>query len=433
MRYIADLHIHSKYSRACSKNLTLSNLSVWARAKGIDVLATSDFTHPAWLKEIEKKLEPAEDGLFRIRDKYKDEDGTGSYVSAPNARGAREMRFILSTELCCIYKKHDKTRRMHLVVLSPTVEAVRKMVAYLEKQGRNLKSDGRPILGMDAKDIVNMALDADSECEVIPAHAWTPWFSVFGSQSGFDSLEEAFEELTPNIHAVETGLSSDPPMNWRLSELDNVALVSNSDAHGLRNLAREANVFELDSLSYGSILGAIRDHDQTRFPYTIEFFPEEGKYHADGHRNCGFVCEPQETEKLDGKCPKCAKPLTRGVLGRVHALADREDGNRPEGHPDFRHIVPLEELISDALGKGKASKAVFNEYTSLIESLGPEFDILLDVPLENIAEVTTSRVAEAITRMRSGNIFVSPGYDGEFGKVNAFRDNEVVTQTALEL
>jgi uncharacterized protein (TIGR00375 family) len=433
MRYIADLHIHSKYSRACSKNLTLSNLAAWARVKGIDVLATSDFTHPAWLKEIEAKLEPAEPGLFRLRKEFDKEDGEGSYVAAPAVRNGRDMRFILSTELCCIYKKGGKTRRNHLVVLSPTIEAVRKMVKYLEGQGRNLKADGRPILGMDAKEIVEMALDADPDCEVIPAHAWTPWFSVFGSQSGFDSLEECFEELTPHIHAVETGLSSDPPMNWRLSELDKVVLVSNSDAHGLRNLAREANVFDLESLNYDEILGSIRDHDNKRFLHTIEFFPEEGKYHADGHRNCGFICEPEETERLGGKCPKCAKPLTRGVLGRVHALADREESRRPEGYPDFRHIIPLEELIADAIGKTKAAKAVFNQYAKLVEEIGPEFDILLDAPIEDIERATTDRIGEAVRRMRSGQIIIRPGYDGEYGKINAFADKEAIAQTKLEI
>ncbi len=433
MRYITDLHIHSKYSRSCSKNLTLSNLSAWSRAKGIDVLATADFTHPAWLKEIKTKLEPAEDGLFKLQSKYTEEDGEGNYIAAPKAKGERDMRFILSTELCCIYKKNDATRRLHLVVLSPTIEAVKKLVKYLEGQGRNLKSDGRPILGMDAKEIVKMALDADNRCEVIPAHAWTPWFSVFGSKSGFDSLEECFDELTQHIHAVETGLSSDPPMNWRLSELDDVMLVSNSDAHGLRNLAREANVFELDKISYDDILNPIRKHDAERFKYTIEFFPEEGKYHTDGHRKCQFQCEPEETEKLGGKCPKCAKPLTRGVLGRVHELADRKEGKRPNNYPDFKHIVPLEEIIADSLGKTKAAKTVFATYKDMVEKLGPEFDILLDIPEGELVSAAPRRVAEGIMRMRAGNVVVRPGYDGEYGTVKVFEDNEVVAQTALDL
>ncbi len=397
------------------------------------MLATADFTHPVWLKEIETKLEPAEDGLFRLRDQFSDEDGEGSYVPAPVPEGGRDMRFILSTELCCIYKKGGKTRRLHLVVLAPTIKAVRKMTAYLERQGRNLKSDGRPILGMDAVEVMEMALDADEDCEVIPAHAWTPWFSVFGSQSGFDSLEECFGDLSSRIHAIETGLSSDPPMNWRLSALDRVVLVSNSDAHGLKNLAREANVFELDRLDYRSLLGSIRDHDPDRFRFTIEFFPEEGKYHADGHRTCGFVCGPEETERLGGKCPKCGKPLTRGVLGRVHQLADRQVGTRPDGNPDFRHIVPLEELIADAVGKTKAAKSVFVEYARLIERIGPEFDVLLDAKLADIEQVSSARIAEAIRRTRSGEILVSPGYDGEFGKIDAFSKKDETAQTRLQL
>ena len=433
MRYITDLHIHSKYSRSCSKNLTLSNMAAWARAKGIDVLATSDFTHPAWLKEIETKLEPAENGLFRLAKKYQDEDGSGSYLAAPVAKDGRDMRFMLSTELCCIYKKNDRTRRLHLVVLSPTIAAVKKMVSYLEDQGRNLRSDGRPILGMDAKEIVKMALDADPNCEVIPAHAWTPWFSVFGSQSGYDSLEECFDELTPHIHAVETGLSSDPPMNWRLSELDKVVLVSNSDAHGLRNLAREANVFDLERISYDDLLAPIREHDAERFKYTIEFFPEEGKYHADGHRKCQFQCEPAETERLGGRCPKCAKPLTRGVLGRVHALADRQEGKRPTNYPDFRHIVPLEEIIADSLGRTKAAKAVFATYKDMIEKLGPEFDILLDVPEQQLLSAAPSRVVEGILRMRQGNIVIRPGYDGEYGTVKVFEDQKATAQVVLDI
>lgn len=408
-------------------------MAAWARAKGIDVLATSDFTHPAWLKEIETKLEPAENGLFRLAKKYQGEDGSGSYLAAPVAEDGRDMRFMLSTELCCIYKKNDRTRRLHLVVLSPTIAAVKKMVSYLEDRGRNLRSDGRPILGMDAKEIVKMALDADPNCEVIPAHAWTPWFSVFGSQSGFDSLEECFDELTPHIHAVETGLSSDPPMNWRLSELDKVVLVSNSDAHGLRNLAREANVFDLDSISYDDLLAPIREHDAERFKYTIEFFPEEGKYHTDGHRKCQFQCEPAETERLRGRCPKCAKPLTRGVLGRVHALADRQEGKRPTNYPDFRHIVPLEEIIADSLGRTKAAKAVFAAYKDMIEKLGPEFDILLDVPEQQLLSAAPSRVVEGILRMRQGNIVIRPGYDGEYGTVKVFEDQKATAQVVLDI
>ncbi|MFH1047993.1 MAG: endonuclease Q family protein [Patescibacteria group bacterium] len=433
MRFISDFHIHSKYSRSCSKNLTLSNLAAWGMAKGIDVLATADFTHPAWRKEIESKLEPAEAGLYRLANKFTDEDGDKNYIAAPKAKNARDIRFILSTELCCIYKKNGKTRRLHLVVLAPTLEAVNKIVAQLEGQGKNLRSDGRPILGMDAKEIVKIALSADERCEVIPAHVWTPWFSVFGAMSGFDSLEECFEELTPEIHAVETGLSSDPPMNWRLSKLDNVVLVSNSDAHGLRNLAREANVFELNDISYDELLKPIRQHDNEKFKYTIEFFPEEGKYHVDGHRNCDYSCDPEQTEKLGGKCPKCAKPLTRGVLGRVHELADRVDTKRPANYPDFRHIVPLEEIIAEALGKTKAAKIVFSNYKNLIEMIGTEFHVLIDAQPQELALVTAPRIVEGILRVRKGNIFIKPGFDGEYGSVKVFQNCESTSQTIMDL
>jgi uncharacterized protein (TIGR00375 family) len=433
MRYITDFHVHSKYSRSCSKNLTLSNMAAWSRAKGIDVLATADFTHPAWLKEIETKLIPAEDGLFILREKFFIEDGNHTYSSAPQARNARDMRFILSTELCCIYKKNDRTRRLHLVILAPTVQAVKKIIASLETRGKNLKSDGRPILGLDAKEVMNIVLTADARCEVVPAHAWTPWFSVFGSQSGFDSLQECFEELTPHIHAIETGLSSDPPMNWRLSTLDEVMLVSNSDAHGLSNLGREANVFELGELSYDALLDPIRQHDADRFKYTIEFFPEEGKYHVDGHRNCKFQCDPEETERLGGKCPKCGKALTRGVLGRVHALADRNVGQHPTNHPEYKHIVPLEEIIADALEKTKSAKVVSATYRNMIERLGSEFDLLLDASEEELLKIAPARVVEGIMRMRQGKIYIQPGYDGEYGDVQIFRDKENIVQATLDI
>jgi len=420
MRYIADLHIHSKYSRACSANLTLSNLAAWARAKGIDILSTGDFTHPKWLAEIETRLEPAEPGLYRLKKGYVAEDGGGAYEKAPVARGGRDVRFFLSTELSCIYKKNGRTRRLHLLVFMPALAAVKKFVAALERLECNLRSDGRPILGLDAKEIVKLALAADPDSLVVPAHAWTPWFSVFGSESGFDSLEECFEELTPEIHAIETGLSSDPPMNWRLSQLDRVMLISNSDAHGVRNLGREANAFELKEPSYAALTGVLRRREHEKFLYTIEFFPEEGKYHIDGHRACDYYCAPDETERRGGRCPKCGKDLTRGVLGRVHALADRREGARPKQTVDFRQIVPLEEVIAGALGKGRASKAVTTAYARMIEAVAPEFDILLDVPLDKIAAAAPPRVAEAVRRVRAGQVRVRPGYDGVFGRVSIF-------------
>lgn len=431
MRYIVDLHIHSKYSRACSQNLTLPNLAAWARAKGIDVLGTSDFTHPGWRKDIETMLEPAEDGLFRLKKAFEAEDGTGSYEAAPVASEGRPVRFMLTTELSCIYKKNGRTRRLHLLVLAPTFAAAGSIVAALERRECNLRADGRPILGLDAKEIVKIAFEADRACMVIPAHAWTPWFSVFGSESGFDSLEECFEELTPEIHAIETGLSSDPQMNRRLSALDGVMLISNSDAHGLRNLGREANVFELDAPGYGAITDVLRRKDRSRFPYTIEFFPEEGKYHVDGHRDCDFSCEPEETLRLGGACPKCGKPLTRGVLGRVHALADRRPDDRAAKSTPYRSIVPLEEVIADALGKGRASKAVFARYKALVAAVGSEFHILLDAPLDRIADAADARIAEAIGRVRDGKLLIRPGYDGVYGTVKIFETRKKADQPRL--
>ncbi|MBI4457786.1 DNA helicase UvrD [Candidatus Uhrbacteria bacterium] len=434
MRFITDLHIHSKFSRACSKNLTFSNLAAWARVKGIDILGTSDFTHPGWFAEIESRLEPAEPGLFRLKVEFAPEDGTGSYVQAPMVRAGRPIRFILTSELSCIYKKNGRTRRLHLLVCLPTLEAVRHFTAALAGRGCNLRADGRPILGLEGKEVLRLALEADPRALVIPAHTWTPWFSVFGSESGFDSLEECFEELTPYIHAIETGLSSDPPMNWRLTKLDSVMLVSNSDAHGLDNLGREANVFDLDEPSYDALADVLRHRDRKRFLNTIEFFPEEGKYHVDGHRACEFFCQPEETVRRGGLCPKCGKPLTRGVLGRVHALADRPAGHRPPGAVPFRSIVPLAEAVADALGKTKASKAVFSLYKALIEKVGPEFDVLLDAEISEVAAAAGERMAEAVRRVRAGRITALPGYDGVFGCVKILDDaapNEPPKQKTL--
>lgn len=433
MRYIADLHIHSRYSRACSKNLTLPNLAAWAKAKGIDILGTSDFTHPAWRRDIGLQLEPAEEGLFRLKKGCEAEDGTDSYEAAPAARDGRAVRFMLTTELSCIYKKGGRTRRLHLLVFAPTLSAADAVIAALEKRECNLRSDGRPILGLDAREIVKIALDADPRCMVVPAHAWTPWFSVFGSESGFDSLEECFEDLAPEIHAIETGLSSDPAMNRRLSSLDGVMLISNSDAHGLRNLGREANVFDLDEPTYGALTDVLRKKDRARFPYTIEFFPEEGKYHVDGHRDCGFACEPEETVRRGGLCPKCGKPLTRGVLGRVHALADRPAGKEAAAAAPFRSIVPLEEVVADVLGVGKASKRSFARYKALLAEVGPEFHVLLDAPLERIAAASDARMAEAVARVRSGDLHVTPGYDGVYGKVRVFEERKKPEQSRLAM
>ncbi|MBN1584737.1 DNA helicase UvrD [Candidatus Uhrbacteria bacterium] len=426
MRYIADLHIHSRYSRACSPNLTPSNIAAWCRAKGIDIVATADFTHPLWLAELEEKLEEAEPGLYRIGDKYAAEDGGKGYRPAPQAKNGRNVRFICSTEISCIYKKGDRTRRLHLVVLAPDLKAARRLSERLEADGYNVRSDGRPILGLPADGLLKVCLEIDPGFMVIPAHAWTPWYSVFGSKSGFDSLEECFGDLSKEIYAIETGLSSDPPMNWRLSALDSVMLVSNSDVHGLANLGREANVFDIDQseLGFKAIADILKKHDLKRFLYTIEFFPEEGKYHADGCAACGFSCLPRETDRLGGRCPKCRKLITRGVMGRVHSLADREENPAmPKLAVPYRSIVPLEGIIAETLGRGKAAKAVDAMYRRTLGKIGPEFDVLLDADEPSVSAVHAP-LAEAIRRVRAGQVSLCPGYDGVFGQVAIFDQKE---------
>jgi uncharacterized protein (TIGR00375 family) len=328
MKFVADFHIHSRFARATSKDMTLENLDVWAAKKGITVLGTGDFTHPVWMKELKEFLEPAEQGLLKRK---------GSSLAT---------RFILTAEISCIYSKGGKVRKVHLLLTVPSFEAAERINAQLGWRG-NLKSDGRPIIGIDVKEVAKIAFDADASSLVIPAHAWTPWFSVFGSKSGFDSLQECFDELTPNIFAVETGLSSDPAMNWRVSSLDSVALLSNSDCHSLDKLGREGNVFNTE-VSYGAIAEAIRAKDPARFLQTIEFFPEEGKYHIDGHRLCKVHFSPKESKEHNNICPVCGRLLTIGVLNRVEELADRPEGTVPAGAIPFTSLIPLREIIGDA-------------------------------------------------------------------------------------
>ena len=306
MKFAADFHIHSRYSRATSPSINLPNLDSWAKIKGIKVLGTGDFTHPGWFDEIKKELEPAESGLFKLK------------------KQDSKTRFILTSEISCIYSQGGRVRKIHIIVFAPSFKAVEKINLKLGEIG-NLKSDGRPILGLNAKELVKIVLEADENCMVVPAHAWTPWFSVFGSKSGFDSLEECFGEYTKYIYAIETGLSSDPAMNWRLSQLDKITLISNSDSHSLAKIGREANVFDTE-LDYDAITEIIKNHDNKKFLYTIEFFPEEGKYHYDGHRDCNLSLKPEQSKKYNNICPRCGKPLVIGVLNRVEELADRPEG-----------------------------------------------------------------------------------------------------------
>ncbi len=408
MRFIADLHIHSKYSRATSKEMSPEAIWKWAQIKGIRVVGTGDFTHPGWLKELSEKIEPTGDGLYKLKKEYEQNN-------VPDSCRA-EVSFILSAEISSIYRKNDRTRKVHSLILVPDFSDAARINLVLSRIG-NLNADGRPILGLDALDLLKIVKDVSPAAVFIPAHAWTPHFSVFGAVSGFDSLEECFENYASHIYAIETGLSSNPPMNWRFSSLDNITLVSNSDAHSPAKMGREANIFDTE-MSYSAIVHALKTRQG--FLGTIEFFPEEGKYHYDGHRGCGVSLSPEETIGHGYLCPKCGKRVTVGVLHRAEKLADRPPGYKPEDAPPFHSLIPLAEVIAETLGIGVASKGVDMEYQRLIQGLGNECSVLMDVPIADIQRVSLKLVGEGIDRMRSGNIFVVPGYDGEYGKVKIF-------------
>lgn len=412
MHFIADLHIHSKYSRATSKEMTPENIWKWSQLKGVKVVGTGDFTHPAWCKELQEKLEPVGNGLLCLKKDFKSKDIPASC--------ATEVYFLLSSEVSCIYNKKGKTRKIHLIILVRDFSSVARLNLILSKIG-NLAADGRPILGIDAKEILKIVVELSEDCLLIPAHVWTPHFSIFGAESGFDSIEECFEELTPYVYAVETGLSSNPVMNWRLSFLDHVNLVSNSDAHSPSKLGREANIFDTD-LNYSSIISSIKTKKGVLG--TIEFFPEEGKYHYDGHRLCGISLSPQETIKYNYLCPLCGKKLTVGVMHRVERLADRKDGYKPPHASRFYSIIPLPEILAETLKVGVTSKAVEKEYSNLIQKLGSEFKILMDIPLEEIERASSTLIKEAIFRVRTGNVHIAPGFDGEYGKIKIFEPVE---------
>jgi uncharacterized protein (TIGR00375 family) len=400
MKFIADFHMHSKYSRATSGQTDLENISKWAGIKGVKVIATGDFTHPEWIKNIKEELKPVETGLFQYKNS--------------------ETRFLLTTEISCIYSKKNKTRKIHLIVLAPSIEIAEKVNEELSKIG-NLKSDGRPILGLDAKELVKIVLGVSHDCMVIPAHCMTPWFGLFGSKSGFDSIEECFEEMSPYIYAVETGLSADPAMLWRIPDLRNISIISNSDAHSPEKIGREANVFDVN-LDYYSIVETLKT--RKGFLETIEFYPQEGKYYGDGHRACNIYMDSKDSLRYNEICPICGKPLTVGVMNRINKLADQPEGFIPPNAVPFRSIVPLKEIIGEALGIGAGSKGVDKEYQKLIGAFKSEFNILLDVPFEKIKEVVSSNIAEGIKRAREGKVNISPGFDGEYGKVKIFSEVE---------
>ena len=411
MKIIADLHIHSRFSMATSKEGTPENLDFWARKKGISLIGTGDFTHPVWREELKERLVSEGNGLYRLRD---------AYVKEESRKFPGEgTRFVVSGEISSIYKKNGKTRKVHNVILLPSLEAADAMAQRLEKIG-NIHSDGRPILGLDSHDLLEMMLDVCPEGILISAHIWTPHFSVLGAKSGFDSVEECFEELAPYIHALETGLSSDPAMNWRISKLDRYQLVSNSDAHSPSKLGREANLLDIDC-SYEGLYRAIQTGEGLEG--TVEFFPEEGKYHFDGHRKCGVSLSPVEAERLGGICPVCGKKLTMGVDHRVEQLADRAEGFVKKDGKKYESLVPLPEVISTCMGYSAASKKVQGCFEQMIQTLGTEFDILRNVPSEDIKSCAGERIAEGIENVRTGNVKRIPGYDGEYGKIELFDEN----------
>jgi len=402
-RIIADLHVHSAYSRATSSDMNVASMALWAKKKGINLLGTGDFTHPVHFANLKASLKPAGNGLYT--------------TSSESSSGEPSVFFMLTAEISSIYSCKGKMRRIHNIIMAPSIEVAERINNTLRRHG-NLSSDGRPILGTPAKDLLKMVLDISEHCLFVPAHAWTPWFSIFGSNSGFDSIEECFDEYSEYIYAIETGLSSDPEMNWRLSALDRITLISNSDAHSPNKLGREANVFNCE-MDYYAVIDAIKKKDKKRFLSTIEFFPEEGKYHYDGHRVCNVLFSPAETKKHNNICPVCKKSLTIGVMNRVDGLADREGGFIPGNAIPSKHLVPLEEIIAEALNSGVNTTKVKKEYERLL-ALNTEFEILLDLSEAELYRIADKRVAEGVLKVRVGDIDIVPGYDGVYGKISIF-------------
>ena len=433
MKFIADLHIHSKYARAVSPKMTLSELDRWADDKGIQVMGTGDFTHPLWYPQLVEQLEPAEPGLYRLKEKFK----------LLTIKGTKaDTRFLLTTEVSCIYTRAGKGRRVHALIFAPDLASVKKINDALTVRGANLKSDGRPIMGLDIVEVLKIVLEGNPEAALVPAHIWTPWFALFGSKSGFNTLEECFGEYSKHIFAMETGLSSDPLMNWRWSALDNIAFISNSDSHSLERIGREANIFNTE-LSYSGIMSALKKNDAKSLVGTIEYFPEEGMYHFDGHRKCGVSYDPQATRKQRGICGQCGKPVTVGVLNRLDKLADRTEsevaratkqvaigevqGKQFGKRPPFINLVTLDSIIGEAFDVGAKSKRVKAEYDAMIKAFGNELDILMSIPLSSLQATTyhlEPSILEGIRRMRAGQLHITPGYDGEYGEVHIFDTKE---------
>jgi uncharacterized protein (TIGR00375 family) len=402
MRFIADFHLHSKYSRATSRDMKVEVLAQWAVTKGIGLLGTGDFTHPTYFAELKSTLEPEGNGLFLLK------------------QGTRSVRFILTTEVSNVFNQGGRSRKIHTLIFAPSFEVVERINHQLGSRGK-LGSDGRPTFGFPVKDLVKIILDVSPECLIVPAHAWTPWFSLFGANSGFDSIEECFGDQARYIQAIETGLSSDPEMNWRVSALDGITLISNSDAHSPDRLGREANVFDCE-LDYQEITETIKQGDKEKFLFTIEFFPEEGKYHYDGHRRCNILFSPRQTRENNKICPVCGRRITVGVMNRVETLADRPPGYQLPGAIPSRHLIPLAEIIAQALGQGVNTKAVEEQYRMLTQQLAPEFTILLELPREELAKHVPPRIREGILKVRDGKVKIIPGYDGVFGKISLFAE-----------
>ncbi len=415
MHFLADLHIHSPYSRATSKNSHLAGLAAWAQIKGIHLLGTGDFTHPGWFAELKEQLVPAEPGLFRLKNPLVPQ------ALAATTPAPLTVRFALTAEISSIYKRHGKVRKVHNIIFCPDFESARVFSARLAALG-NIHSDGRPILGLDCRDLLEIVLEEIPHGFLVPAHIWTPWFSLFGSKSGFDTVEECFGDLTPHIFALETGLSSDPDMNRLLSALDRFTLISNSDCHSPAKLGREVNLFDCE-LSFAALRRALEDPQQG-FLGTVEFYPEEGKYHHDGHRKCGICFDPITSREHNNICPVCGKPLTIGVSHRILELADRTTPHYLKQAPAFESLIPLPEILSELLGVGPGSKAVLKQYARLISKFGSEFSLLRAIPVAEISKDSTL-LGEAIKRMRQRRVIRQPGFDGQFGVIHLFSEGEL--------
>jgi uncharacterized protein (TIGR00375 family) len=416
MNYRADLHIHSPYSRATSPESTLAGLAGWARIKGIQIIGTGDFTHPGWFRHLKEELEPAEPGLFRLKNEAAIVSPLPGMTSSPD-----RVRFLISAEISSIYKRHGVVRKVHNLLYVPDFASAERLNARLARIG-NIESDGRPILGLDSRDLLEILLELAPEGFLVPAHIWTPWFSLFGSKSGFDRIEECYGDLTSHIFALETGLSSDPDMNRLISALDRFSLISNSDCHSPSKLGREVNLFAT-GFDYFSLRDALRNNRQDTFRGTVEFFPEEGKYHADGHRSCNVCLEPAETRRLGSRCPVCGKPLTVGVYHRVMELADREQPLYRDDSPRVFSLIPLPEVLGEIVGTGPTSKGVMEQYRRCIGRFGSEFNLLMETPLDEIRHESPI-LGEALARMREGRVIRTPGFDGEYGVIRVFQEGE---------